>query len=156
MWFVQSVRLCWRKHFFFTSCCCQLEIVFGLRMGACISTSLLNARISSCFDQWGPWACCHGFYKFILKPSLLYLEGLFPWYLASVQAFTIFLPLPPQSSLSPREGIWWRHIIKTVISGSLTLCSLSKMDLCICSHLLQKEASLIMAHQGVWSRAKCC
>ena len=31
---------------------------------------------------------------------------------------------------------------------SLTLCTLSGCRLCICSHLLQEEASLMMAEQG--------
>jgi hypothetical protein len=77
-------------------------------------------------------------------------------------AFKVFLPPLPQNSLSP-EG---RELMETFhlglrVPGALNLCILSGWGLgwggvvlCICPHLLQEEASLMMAEQGtnLWVR----
>lgn len=107
----------------------------------------------STMTLWGSCTCFQSLCGFNSKSALLHLEGL-AFLTSSIHIG--FLPsfhLPfPKVSWVLSEGIWWRYTIRGDVPGSLTPYALSTMSLCICSHLLRKEASMMMVEQarGLW------
>ena len=71
----------------------------------------------------------------------------FLWCLPSLHALIVFLPLLPLDSLSPegRDLKETSHLGQTVPRSHFALCP--AVGLCICSHLMDEEAPLVMAEK---------
>lgn len=74
--------------------------------------------------------------EFICAPILLYQEDTL--------ALTIS-PLPLNNSPSPEGGVGWRRPIQdSVFKGLLLFAHCPVVGLCVSSHMLEEEVSLIM------------
>ena len=121
----------------------QLEIACGLRMEVCVH--LFQPQDPSVADPCRPCACCLSLCIHLCM-NRVDLEGL-----VILVSFTLSDSYPlstfllPQGSLSP-EG---RDLMQTFCLVSLSVSAYRlAVALYICSHVLQKEVSLMMAEQS--------
>lgn len=108
---------------------CQSEIASSSVLGPCPISPVQSL-------------CCHSLCEFTRVWIRLCLKTLYPWNCPSPLGLSFSLPPVSYSSWSP-EG---RHPIQGWVLQNLSLSAhCPVVGLCIDSHLLQKEASLMMA-----------